>query len=377
MASTTTSGWSWVHPTVTQAGSQTQSGSLAPSLLMYYSSWIHAPAWAHLPAAPACFASTLASFPSLPDLPVALEGAKVLGVPLGTDRFCEEFLLAKADDIIAELEPTESDDIIAELEPTESDTWTTAATSSSSSASASKPSSLDSAAILAIGDSAGWEATLQRDDVDAFDAASLVVQLASKRGGWGLPPGAGVADPAFYAAYAGFLRWVQSSVPSLLAFHTAQVTPSTDLRSSSHPLVQHLVRVHDFLTAHCAVVVPPALPGRVPAGTLVPPALGTIAAATEEPTVPRQRQVTAAYMQHWQPHIDVLQRPACTARLADLLDAQKATEYDVTDNISPLIAPGSVVELTQGTLVHAPTAWIASFDACPNRRFPKPEFQVQ
>ena len=106
------------------------------------------------------------------------------------------------------------------------------------------------------------------------------------------------------------------------------------------------------------------------------PALGTIAAATEEPAVPRQRQVTAAYMQHWQPHIDVLQRPACTTRLADILDAQKAMEYDVEDNISPLIGPGSVVELTQGTLVHAPTAWIASFIAGPNRRFPKPEFQV-
>eukprot|EP00961_Rhodomonas_salina_P120742 1624922-Rhodomonas_salina.1 len=49
----------------------------------------------------------------------------------------------------------------------------------------------------------------------------------------------------------------QSLVPSLLAFHTVQVTPSTDLRSSSHPPVQHLVCVHDFLTAHGAVVVPP------------------------------------------------------------------------------------------------------------------------
>eukprot|EP00961_Rhodomonas_salina_P302202 3940751-Rhodomonas_salina.1 len=68
--------------------------------------------------------------------------------------------------------------------------------------------------------------------------------------------------------------------------------------------------------------------------------------------------------------------PACTTRLADLLDAQKATKYDVADNISPLVGPGPAVEPTQGTLVHAPTAWIASFDAGPNRRFPKPEFQV-
>eukprot|EP00961_Rhodomonas_salina_P302992 3941052-Rhodomonas_salina.2 len=174
------------------------------------------------------------------------------------------------------------------------------------------------------------------------------------------------SDTAFYEAYAGFLLWAQSSVPWLLTFHTAQVTPSTNLRSSSHQPVQHLVRVHDFLTAHGAVVVPPAPPGQAPAWTLVLPALDAIVAVTEEPAVPRQRQVTAAYMQHWHPHIDVLQRPACTASLADLLDAQKAAEYDVEDNISQLFWPGSVVELTQGTLVHAPTAWLASFDACPN-----------
>eukprot|EP00961_Rhodomonas_salina_P129147 1739941-Rhodomonas_salina.1 len=63
-------------------------------------------------------------------------------------------------------------------------------------------------------------------------------------------------------------------------------------------------------------------------------------------------------MQHWQPHLDVLQRPACTARLRDLLDAQKAVEYDVEDNISPLVGPGAVAQLTQGTFTHAPTAWI-------------------
>eukprot|EP00961_Rhodomonas_salina_P243557 3291463-Rhodomonas_salina.1 len=66
-------------------------------------SWVHAsaPAWAHLPAAPACYASTLASFPNLPDLQVAL----VLGVQLGTDQFCKEFLTSKAAGIISELEP--------------------------------------------------------------------------------------------------------------------------------------------------------------------------------------------------------------------------------------------------------------------------------
>eukprot|EP00961_Rhodomonas_salina_P083906 1127759-Rhodomonas_salina.1 len=64
-------------------------------------------------------------------------------------------------------------------------------------------------------------------------------------------------------------------------------------------------------------------------------------------------------MQHWQPHLDVLQRPACTARLRDLLDAQKAVEYNVAkDNISPLVGPGAVAQLTQGTFTHAPTAWI-------------------
>eukprot|EP00961_Rhodomonas_salina_P238753 3226778-Rhodomonas_salina.1 len=51
-------------------------------------------------------------------------------------------------------------------------------------------------------------------------------------------------------------------------------------------------------------------------------------------------------------------------------------KYDVEDNISPLIGPGSVVQLTQGTFKHAPTAWLGSLDSCPNRRFPKPEFQV-
>eukprot|EP00961_Rhodomonas_salina_P071122 955008-Rhodomonas_salina.1 len=34
------------------------------------------------------------------------------------------------------------------------------------------------------------------------------------------------------------------------------------------------------------------------------------------------------------------------------------------------------MELTQGTLVHAPTAWLGSFHSCPNRCFPKPKFQV-
>eukprot|EP00961_Rhodomonas_salina_P049982 671324-Rhodomonas_salina.1 len=203
--------------------------------------------------------------------------------------------------------------------------------------------------ILAIGDFTGWEATLQSDDVDAFDAASLVVQLALKCGCWGLTPGAGVADPAFYAV---------SRPPQTFA-----------------PPPTCLFHIHDFLTAHCSVVVPPVQPGQAPAGTLVLPALGAIAAATEEQAVQLQCQVTAAYMQHWQPHIVVLQRPTCTASLANLLDAQKAVEYDVEDNISPLIGPGSVAELTQGTLVHAPTAWIASFDAGPNRHFPKPKFQ--
>eukprot|EP00961_Rhodomonas_salina_P104943 1413230-Rhodomonas_salina.1 len=169
-------------------------------------------------------------------------------------------------------------------------------TSSSSYVSASRPN---------LATVAGWEATLQRDDVNAFDSASLLVQLASKRCRWGLTPGEGVADSAFYAAYAGFLLWAQLSVPSLLAFHTAQVQASTDLRSSTHLPVQHLARVHDSLVSHGAVVVPPAPSPPVPAWTLVLPALDAIVAATEEPVVPRQRQVTAAYMQHWQPHIDV------------------------------------------------------------------------
>eukprot|EP00961_Rhodomonas_salina_P096302 1294921-Rhodomonas_salina.1 len=169
--------------------------------------------------------------------------------------------MPKADDIIAELEPIRHVDdgrhfiqLVRFCVKTQLGYTLRTVPPAQTTPAAAK---LDSAAILAIGDFAGWEATLQHDDVHAFDAASLVVQLASKRGGWGLTPGAGVADPAFYAADAGFLRWAQSSVQSLLAFHTAQVTPSTDLRSSSHPPVQHLVRVHDFLTAHGAVVVPP------------------------------------------------------------------------------------------------------------------------
>eukprot|EP00961_Rhodomonas_salina_P089106 1198414-Rhodomonas_salina.3 len=178
---------------------------------------------------------------------------------------------------------------------------------------------LDSDAILAIWDFAGWGAMLLRDDVDAFDAASLLVQLASKHGRcWGLTQGEGVADPA--------------KVLSLLAFHTAQVKPSTDLSrcSSSHPLVQNLISIHNFLMSHsgCAVVVPPAPPDPAPAWTLVLPAVDAIVAATEEPAVQHQRQVTAAYMQHWHPHIDVLQRPACTARLANLLDTQKAAAME-------------------------------------------------
>eukprot|EP00961_Rhodomonas_salina_P251006 3393480-Rhodomonas_salina.1 len=92
--------------------------------------------------------------------------------------------------------------------------------------------------------------------------------------------------------------------------------------------------------SHSAVMVPPAPSPPAPAGTLVLSALDAIVAATEEPVVQHQRQVTAAYMQHWQPHIDVLQHQACAAHLADLLDAQKAMEYDVEDNISPLIWPG-------------------------------------
>lgn len=60
------------------------------------------------------------------------------------------------------------------------------------------------------------------------------------------------------------------------------------------------------------------------------------------------------------------QLPACTAHLADLLDTQKAAEYDVEDNISLLIWQRSVMELTQGTLTHAPTAWLSSFNTGPN-----------
>eukprot|EP00961_Rhodomonas_salina_P063563 854261-Rhodomonas_salina.1 len=45
---------------------------------------------------PPCRASLLCTdsgfFPNLPDLPVALEGAKVLGLPVGSDHFCKEFL---------------------------------------------------------------------------------------------------------------------------------------------------------------------------------------------------------------------------------------------------------------------------------------------
>eukprot|EP00961_Rhodomonas_salina_P162379 2187080-Rhodomonas_salina.1 len=76
----------------------------------------------------------------------------------------------------------------------------------------------------------------------------------------------------------------------MLAFHTAQVKPFTDLRSSSHPPVQHLVRVHDLLVSHGAVVGPPVLPAPAAAGTLVLPALTAIVAATEEPVIPRRQR---------------------------------------------------------------------------------------
>eukprot|EP00961_Rhodomonas_salina_P232227 3137361-Rhodomonas_salina.1 len=61
------------------------------------------------------------------------------------------------------------------------------------------------------------------------------MQLSSSRGGWGLTLLEGAADPAFYAGYAEFLRWTQTFVPSLLAFHTSQVLPGADLRLSTHP----------------------------------------------------------------------------------------------------------------------------------------------
>lgn len=347
-------------------------------------SWVHAPAWAHLPAAPASYAPTLASFPNLPDLPVALEGAKVLGLPVGSDHFCKEFLVSKAAKITAELEPIRHVDdgrhfaqLVRFCVKTQLGFTLRSALPSHTSPAASQ---LDAAATAAVGEyvtgQAGWEPASLRDDPTSHDCASLILQLSSSRGGWGLTPLEGAADPAFYAGYAEFLRWTQTSVPSLLAFHTSQVTPGADLRLSTHPPVRHLVRIHNALVADCdAVVVPPDPPAQPPAGTLVLPALGSILLDSAEPRVPRQRHVTKAHMQHWQPHIDILRRPACVDKLKDLLDAQKEQLIDVeTPDLSPLI--GSVVHLTKGTVSHRPTAFLGTFDSGPNRRFPKALFQV-
>eukprot|EP00961_Rhodomonas_salina_P001123 15783-Rhodomonas_salina.1 len=108
---------------------------------------------------------------------------------------------------------------------------------------------LDLAGLLAIRDIAGWEATLQRDD------------LASKRGrgpGWGLTPGEGAADPAFYAAYAGFLRGAQSGCLRSTQHRSSPpltfAPPPTGLSTASSA----------FMTPSC-LTVPPACAPSLPA----------------------------------------------------------------------------------------------------------------
>eukprot|EP00961_Rhodomonas_salina_P105043 1414618-Rhodomonas_salina.2 len=60
-------------------------------------SWVHVPAWAWAGAdrAPAAYAEALAAFPALANLPLRLAGCKVLGFPIGTTEFCQEFVVAK------------------------------------------------------------------------------------------------------------------------------------------------------------------------------------------------------------------------------------------------------------------------------------------
>ena len=51
------------------------------------SSWVHVPAWAHMTSTPDIYDDILAKFPSLRGLPVQLNGAKVLGCPLGSPAY--------------------------------------------------------------------------------------------------------------------------------------------------------------------------------------------------------------------------------------------------------------------------------------------------
>eukprot|EP00961_Rhodomonas_salina_P181932 2456148-Rhodomonas_salina.1 len=180
-------------------------------------------------ASQASYAPTLASksFPNLPDLLVALEGAKVLGLPVGSDHFCKEILVSKAATITAKLEPISHVDNgrhFAQLVRfcVKTQLWFTLSSALPTHTSLAA-SQLDAAATAAVGEylmgQLSWEAESLpvHDDPMSHDCASLIMQLSLARGCWGLTllEGFGAADPAFYAGYTEFLRWKQTSVPSL------------------------------------------------------------------------------------------------------------------------------------------------------------------
>ncbi len=52
------------------------------------SSWVHVLAWTHLACPPVAYATFLEGFQCLAGIPLKLQGAVVLGCPLGTSAFC-------------------------------------------------------------------------------------------------------------------------------------------------------------------------------------------------------------------------------------------------------------------------------------------------
>eukprot|EP00961_Rhodomonas_salina_P258522 3493803-Rhodomonas_salina.1 len=58
-------------------------------------SWVHVPAWADMATKPDAYGEALGAFPSLSNLPLKQKGCKVLGFPIGTVEFCQEFVVEK------------------------------------------------------------------------------------------------------------------------------------------------------------------------------------------------------------------------------------------------------------------------------------------
>eukprot|EP00961_Rhodomonas_salina_P226135 3057157-Rhodomonas_salina.1 len=63
------------------------------------------PAWAEADQAQAAYAEALEAFPTLANLLLRLAGCKVLGFPIGTTAFCQEFVVAKVAGAVALLDP--------------------------------------------------------------------------------------------------------------------------------------------------------------------------------------------------------------------------------------------------------------------------------